>query len=32
VGKLLGCGAVYLSDWLEHDKQTLTLWWVELHR
>eukprot|EP00092_Neocalanus_flemingeri_P014635 GFUD01015788.1.p1 GENE.GFUD01015788.1~~GFUD01015788.1.p1 ORF type:complete len:490 (+),score=133.83 GFUD01015788.1:100-1569(+) len=26
VGKLLGCGAVYLSDWLEHDKNTLTLW------
>ena len=24
--KLLGCGAVYLSDWLEHDKQSLTLW------
>merc|ERR1719232_1998918 len=26
VGKLLGCGAVYLSDWLEHDESTLTLW------
>jgi len=26
VGKLLGCGAVYLSDWLEHDKTSLTLW------
>ena len=26
VGKLLGCGAVYLSDWLEHDTNTLTLW------
>ena len=26
VGKLLGCGAVYLSDWLEHDSTTLTLW------
>jgi len=26
VGKLLGCGAVYLSDWLEHDRNTLTLW------
>ena len=26
VGKLLGCGAVYLSDWLEHDQLTLTLW------
>merc|ERR1711892_495673 len=26
VGKMLGCGAVYLSDWLEHDKNTLTLW------
>merc|ERR1711892_914645 len=29
VGKMLGCGAVYLSDWLEHDKNTLTLWHVE---
>jgi len=26
VGKLLGCGPIYLSDWLEHDKHTLTLW------
>ena len=26
VGKLLGAGTVYLSDWLEHDKSTLTLW------
>ena len=26
VGKFLGCGAVYLSDWLEHDENTLTLW------
>ena len=26
VGKLLGCGAVYLSDWLEHDASQLTLW------
>ena len=26
VGKLLGCGAVYLSDWLEHDAGQLTLW------
>ena len=26
VGKLLGCGSVYLSDWLEHDTTTLTLW------
>merc|ERR1711892_1388206 len=26
VGKMLVCGAVYLSDWLEHDKNTLTLW------
>jgi L-fucose isomerase-like protein len=26
VGKLAGCGAIYLSDWLEHDKTTLTLW------
>ena len=23
VGKLLGCGAVYLSDWLEHDEDRL---------
>ena len=30
VGKLLGCGAVYLSDWLEHDENTLTLWSVTL--
>ena len=26
IGKLLGCGVVYLSDWLEHDHSTLTLW------
>jgi hypothetical protein len=26
IGKFIGCGAVYLSDWLEHDKNTLTLW------
>lgn len=26
IAKLLGCGAVYLSDWLEHDEKTLTLW------
>ena len=26
VAKFLGCGAVYLSDWLEHDRDTLTLW------
>ena len=26
IGKLLGAGTVYLSDWLEHDKSTLTLW------
>ena len=26
IGKLLGCGTVYLSDWLEHDKSTVTLW------
>ena len=26
VGKVLGCGAVYLSDWLEHDERSLTLW------
>ena len=25
-GKLLGCGAVYLSDWLEHDRRHMTLW------
>jgi len=24
--KFLGLGAVYLSDWLEHDQHTLTLW------
>ncbi|TRY70417.1 hypothetical protein TCAL_16408 [Tigriopus californicus] len=26
IGKFLGCGTIYLSDWLEHDKETLTLW------
>jgi len=26
IGKLTGCGVVYLSDWLEHDQSTLTLW------
>ena len=26
IAKFLGCGAVYLSDWLEHDQMTLTLW------
>lgn len=26
IGKLLGCGPVYLSDWLEHDSNTVTLW------
>lgn len=26
IGKLTGCGAVYLSDWLEHDESRLTLW------
>jgi len=26
VAKMLGCGVVYLSDWLEHDETTLTLW------
>ena len=26
IGKLLGFGVVYLSDWLEHDETTLTLW------
>ena len=32
VGKLLGCGAVYLSDWLEHDENTLTLWSVSANQ
>ena len=26
IGKFAGCGAIYLSDWLEHDRDTLTLW------
>lgn len=26
LGWLLGCGAAYLSDWLEHDESTVTLW------
>ena len=26
MAKMLGCGAIYLSDWLEHDHNTLTLW------
>jgi len=26
IGKFLGCGTIYLSDWLEHDADTLTLW------
>ena len=26
IGKLLGLGTVYLSDWLEHDQSTITLW------
>ena len=26
IGKLLGCGTVYLSDWLEHDTSTVTMW------
>ena len=26
VGKFLGCGTIYLSDWLEHDGSTITLW------
>lgn len=25
-GTALGCGAGYLSDWLEHDRYTITLW------
>ncbi|NOY82282.1 MAG: sugar isomerase [Kiritimatiellaeota bacterium] len=25
-GTALGCGAAYLSDWLEHDRTTVTLW------
>lgn len=26
VAKLLGLGCTYLSDWLEHDRDTITLW------
>lgn len=26
IGELLGFGAGYLSDWLEHDERTITLW------
>ena len=26
IGKLTGCGTIYLSDWLEHDRSTITLW------
>jgi len=26
VGECLGMGACYLSDWLEHDEETVTLW------
>jgi len=26
VGGLLGLGQIYLSDWLEHDHETVTLW------
>jgi hypothetical protein len=26
IGTLLGFGAGYLSDWLEHDDETVTLW------
>jgi hypothetical protein len=26
IGKMVGGGAIYLSDWLEHDRTTLTLW------
>lgn len=26
IGKLLGLGVVYLSDWLEHDASTITVW------
>lgn len=26
LGWVLGCGTAYLSDWLEHDESTITLW------
>ena len=26
IGTALGCGACYLSDWLEHDRDKITLW------
>ena len=26
IGRLLGCGTGYLSDWLEHDAHSITLW------
>ena len=26
IGELLGSGPGYLSDWLEHDRETITLW------
>jgi L-fucose isomerase-like protein len=26
VGQMLGLGPAYLSDWLEHDRETITLW------
>jgi L-fucose isomerase-like protein len=26
IGRLLGAGVGYLSDWLEHDERTITLW------
>lgn len=28
IGELLGMGRCYLSDWLEHDEETITLWHV----
>jgi len=28
IGRLLGCGPAFLSDWLEHDSQTVTLWHI----
>ena len=26
LGRLMGCGVGYLSDWLEHDDKRITLW------
>lgn len=28
IGERLGCGRCYLSDWLEHDEDTITTWHV----